>query len=296
MMLYGGVEAGGTKFVCAVGTGPERLEGLEIIPTTTPEETIGRVIAFFNRFQPQISAIGVGSFGPIGLNPASSNFGKILNTPKIGWAQTHLIAKMGQPLRVPIVFDTDVNVAALGEATWGASQGTLSSVYLTIGTGIGGGVIVNGRPLHGLLHPEIGHMRLPHDSQHDQFSGICSYHGDCFEGLASGPAVNARWGIPGESIPPNHEAWKLEAHYIALGLANIICTLSPERIILGGGVMKQTILFQIIRRDLQQLLNEYISVKELTDTVDEYVVPPKLSYSGALGAIALASMASGSIV
>lgn len=291
-MLYGGLEAGGTKFVCAVGSGSENLEKIQIIPTTTPNETLNVVIEFFKQFQPQLAAIGVGSFGPIDLNPASSNFGMILNTPKKGWARTPLIAKMGETLHVPIVFDTDVNVAALGEATHGATRGTRSSVYLTIGTGIGGGVILNQKPLHGLVHPEIGHMKLPRDSR-DLFSGTCRYHGDCFEGLASGPAINARWGIPGESIPSNHEAWVVEAHYISLGLANVVCTLSPHRIVLGGGVMKQAILLQLIRRDLQQLLNNFFDTKELTENIDEYIVPPNLQYPGVIGAIVLASQAIG---
>lgn len=291
MTLYGGVEAGGTKIVCAIGSGPDNLEAIETLPTTTPEETIDRVISFFSRFQHQVSAIGVGSFGPIDLNSASPTFGKILNTPKKGWAQTHMIAKMGQALHLPIIFDTDVNVAALGEATWGASQGTRTSIYLTIGTGIGGGVVIDGKPLHGLLHPEVGHIRLPHDRKRDPFPGNCPYHGDCFEGLASGPALNARWGMLGETLPPDHEAWNLEAQYIALGLVNVICTLSPQRIILGGGVMQQSILFTKIRPNIKSLLNEFLSAKELTDSIEEYIVPPKLRHSGALGAIALAEMA-----
>jgi fructokinase len=161
MTLYGGVEAGGSKFVCAVGLSPDQVEALEIIPTTTPEETISRVVSFFTKFRSRINAIGVGAFGLIDLNRASSRFGTILNTPKLGWAQTRLIGKMSQALHLPVVFDTDANVAALGEATWGATAGTRTSVYLTVGTGIGGGVIIDGKPLHGLLQPEFGHMRLP---------------------------------------------------------------------------------------------------------------------------------------
>jgi len=193
---------------------------------------------------------------------------------------------------LPVAFDTDVNAAALGEARWGAAQGLDTFLYLTVGTGIGGGGMANGRLLHGLIHPEMGHIRVPHDLRADPFSGGCPFHGDCLEGLASGPAMEARWGRRAETLPPEHAAWDLEAHYIALGLATWICTLSPQRIILGGGVMRQVHLFPRIRAQVLALLNGYIQAPEIMERVAEYIVPPGLGGdAGVLGAIALATMA-----
>lgn len=193
---------------------------------------------------------------------------------------------------MPVVFDTDVNAAALGEATWGSARGLDTFVYLTVGTGIGGGGIVSGRPLHGLSHPEMGHLRVPHSLQRDPYAGACPFHGDCLEGLAAGPALIGRWGGPGESLPSNHPAWPLEAHYLALGLVNIICTLSPQRIILGGGVMKQSILLRMVRREVQKLLYGYLKLPSVMERIDEYIVPPVLGdRAGVFGAIALARKA-----
>jgi len=292
MMLYGGVEAGGTKFVCAVGSAPDDIEAEVTFPTTTPDETIARTILFFKKFQHRIGAIGVGSFGPVDIDRSSKTFGYITNTPKPGWAQTPIIGQLGRTLDVPIVFDTDANAAALGEATWGSGKGLQIFVFLTIGTGIGGGVVISGKPLHGMLHPEIGHLRLPHDWKADPFPGVCSYHGDCFEGLASGPALLKRWGVAGESLPPDHQAWSLEAHYVGLALVNLILTLSPQTITLGGGIMQRNTLFQSIRRNVKELLNGYVKSRQLEETIEEYVVPPKLGQNaGVLGAIALARKA-----
>ena len=191
---------------------------------------------------------------------------------------------------LPVAFDTDVNAAALGEARWGAAQGLGTFLYLTIGTGVGGGSMANGRLLHGLVHPEMGHIRVPHDPRADPFAGNCPFHGDCLEGLVSGPALAARWGQRGETLPPNHPAWDLEAHYIALGLATWICTLSPQRIILGGGVMRHTHLFPRIRNQALALLNGYIQAPEILERITDYIVPPALGGdAGVLGAIALAA-------
>ena len=284
---YGGIEAGGTKFVCAVGTAPDDVRETRF-PTTTPDESINRAIAFF-REQPRITAIGIASFGPIDLHPDSPTFGYITTTPKPGWANTDLAGAIKRALGVSIGFDTDVNVAALGEQRWGAAQGLDTFIYLTIGTGIGGGGLSSGKLLHGLIHPEMGHIRLPHDLARDPFPGACPYHGDCLEGLASGPALEKRWGARAETLPPDHPAWKLEARYLALAVVNFICTLSPQRIILGGGVMEQAQLFPLIRREVQQLLNGYVQSPMIIENIDAYIVPPGLGKrAGVLGAIALA--------
>jgi fructokinase len=290
MPLYGGVEAGGTKFICAIGTGPDDLRATIQFPTTTPEETIGHTIAFFRQQPEAPAAIGIGAFGPVDLHPQSPTFGHITSTPKPGWQQVDITGAIQRALQVPIGFDRDVNVAALGEQRWGAARDLDTFIYLTVGTGIGGGAMVSGRLVHGLVHPEMGHIRLPHDRAADPFSGICPYHGDCLEGLAAGPALEARWGQPAATLPPDHPAWPLQARYLALALVNFICTLSPQRIILGGGVMNQTQLFSLIRTEVQQLLNGYVQAPEILDHIDDYIVPPALgSRAGVLGAIALAA-------
>jgi fructokinase len=297
MSLYGGVEGGGTKFLCLVGSDPNHILTEAAIPTTTPDETIGHVTDFFLKVNEKssITAIGVGCFGPLDLDRTSPSFGYITNTPKPGWANTDLVGWIGRASGLPIVFDTDANAAALGEATWGAAQGLDNVLYLTVGTGIGGGVIISGKPLHGLIHPEVGHMRVPHDWLKDPFSGSCPSHSDCLEGLASGPALLKRWGVPGESLPANHEAWALEAQYVATGLTNLICAMSPQRIILGGGVMKHAELFGMIRSKIRELMNGYLYHELLQDKIAEYVIPPRLGRrSGVLGAMALAKRAFGS--
>jgi fructokinase len=291
MSLYGGVEAGGTKFRCAIGSSPDELKAEVSFATTTPQETIDRAIAFFQQYQRRetLSAVGIGSFGPVDLNPSSPMFGYITNTPKPGWANTEFSGRISRALGVPVGFDTDVNAAALGEATWGAAKGLETFIYMTIGTGIGGGGMVNSQLLHGLQHPEMGHLRLPHDFEQDPYPGACPFHGDCLEGLAAGPALFGRWGHRGEELPPDHPAWRLEAHYLALGLANLICTLSPQRIILGGGIMQQAALLQMVQRNVQQLLNKYVQVPAILEQIDHYIVPAALgNRAGVLGAIALA--------
>lgn len=293
--VFGAVEAGGTKFVCAIGSGPDDVRATTRFPTTTPAETLARTIAFFRAYQQQggtLAAIGIGSFGPIDPDPHSPTYGLITATPKPGWANTDIVGAIHTALGVPVAFDTDVNAAVLGEARWGAAQGLDNAVYLTIGTGIGGGALVNGRLVHGLVHPEMGHMRLPRDPLQDPFGGVCPYHGDCWEGLASGPALAARWGRPAEELPPDHPAWPLQARYLALALVNIICVLSPQRIILGGGVMQQQQLFPLIRHETQTLLNGYIRSPALSAELEHYIVPPGLGgRSGQLGALALAQQA-----
>ena len=294
MPLWGGVETGGTKTVCAVGTGPDDLLETIRIPTTTPDETIGRIVQFFRQKQAAepLAAVGIAAFGPLDPNPDSPTFGYITTTPKPGWANTDLAGAIRRELDLPVGFDTDVNAAALGEHQWGAAQGLGNFVYLTIGTGIGGGAMVGGELVHGLSHPEMGHIRIPHDWGRDPFAGFCSYHGDCLEGLASGPAVEARWGQKADTLPQDHPAWLLEAEYLALGLINLIFILLPERFILGGGIMQQAQLFPLLRRRVKELLNGYLPFPTILERSDEYIVPPDLgSRAGVLGAIALAQQA-----
>jgi fructokinase len=291
MPLYGGIEAGGTKFICAVGSGPDDLRASVQFPTTTPDETIARAIAFFEEqaAHTPLAAVGIASFGPVDPQPASPTFGYITTTPKPGWAHTDFGGRVGRALSVPVGFDTDVNGAALGEHRWGAAQGLDTFIYLTIGTGIGGGGLVNGRPLHGMVHPEMGHVRLPHAWEADPFPGMCPYHGDCLEGMASGPAIEQRWKQRAEYLPADHPAWALEAQYLALGLVNFITVLSPQRIIMGGGVMQQGRLFPMVRQRVQALLNRYVQAREILQDIDAYIVPPALGdRAGVLGAIALA--------
>src|SRR5579864_431921 len=290
--VFGAIEAGGTKFVCAVGTGPEDLAVTQL-PTTSPEATIGSAVAFLKEHSDgQLQAVGIGSFGPVDLCPSSPTFGHITSTPKQGWQNYDFAGAVRKVLDVPVGFDTDVDAAALGEARWGAAQSVSDFLYLTVGTGIGGGVVVNGQILHGLIHPEVGHIRIPHDWQRDPYSGCCPFHGDCLEGLACGPSMEKRWGKPAQELPQEHPAWALEAHYLALGLANWVCTLSPKRMILGGGVMQQQWLFPMIRAELVQILNGYVRSDEVVERVDQYVVPPKLgNRSGIAGALVLAEKA-----
>jgi fructokinase len=289
--LYGGIEAGGTKWVCAVGNGPTDVKETTTFPTTAPDETIARAVEFFAQ-NGTLDGVGVGSFGPIDSRRSSLSFGFITTTPKPGWAQTNVVGRLEELLQVPVAFDTDVNAAALGEQRWGAAVGLANFCYVTVGTGIGGGVVVNGRLVHGLLHPELGHMRIPHDGVADPFAGSCPYHGDCFEGLASGEAMRLRWGKSAEELDDD-AAWNLEAQYLALGLVNVICALSPERIILGGGVMREPTLLTRVQRRLRELLAGYFDAPELKDAIGDFVVRPGLGdRAGVLGAIALAQAAS----
>ncbi len=288
-VLYGALEAGGTKWVCAVGTGLHDIRATTRFATTTPDATIARALAFFQPYRERLAALGIGSFGPLDPTPGSPTFGWITDTPKPGWAHTDLAGAMRRALGVPVAFDTDVNAAALGEYQWGVAQHLDSLVYITVGTGLGGGGLVHGRLMHGLLHPEMGHIRVPHDWTDDPFPGTCPFHGDCLEGLAAGPALEARWGQRGETLPADHPAWDLEALYLAHGVASIICIWSPQRLILGGGVMSQTHLFPRVRRLVHQLLNGYIRAPALIDDIDTYLVPPALGErAGVLGALALA--------
>ena len=290
--LYGGIEAGGTKFVCMVAAGPDQVVEERRFPTTRPDETIQKAISFFAPYtqRGELTAVGIASFGPVDLNPVSPTYGYITTTPKTEWNYVDLHGRVARALDLPVAFDTDVNAAAFGEHYWIAGNNSLDPfVYMTVGTGIGMGVLANGLPLHGLVHTEAGHFAIPHDRKKDPFPGICPYHGDCLEGLASGTAINQRWGQNAEALPDSHPAWELEAEYIALALINLIYAYSPQRIVLGGGVSQHAGLHEVVRQKVQQDLNGYIQSPMLLRTIDEYIVRPSLgNRSGVLGAIAMA--------
>lgn len=284
-MLIGAIEAGGTKFV--IGIGNENGEVLEriSIPTEAPEIIMPKVIEFFKG--KKIDAIGVGSFGPIDPNLDSPTYGYITTTPKEGWTNYNLIGELKKYFDIPMAFDTDVNGAALGENIFGGGQGLKSALYITVGTGIGAGAVVEGNLIHGLLHPEMGHIMVQRH-KNDRYEGKCPYHKDCLEGMAAGPAIEARWGKKGHELPEEHEAWEMEAFYLAQALVNFILILSPEKIIMGGGVMKQEQLFPLVRKEVQRLLNGYLDKKEILENIENYIVPPTLGdNAGLCGSIAL---------
>lgn len=289
--LIGAIEAGGTKFVLAVGTGPDDLRDLHRVPTTTPAETLRQCVDYFTAAREKhgpLAALGIGTFGPAGVDPAAADWGHITTTPKPGWQHTNMAGPLQKALGVPVAFDTDVNAAGYGEWLWGAGRGCGGVLYLTIGTGIGGGVIIDGRPLHGLLHPEMGHIRIPRPPALAEFAGTCPWHGDCLEGLASGPAIAARWGTAATELPPEHPAWEAEAACLAAACASFTCTLSPHRIILGGGVMDVPGLLAIVQQKTPALLNGYLQHPLITERVGEYITAPGLgSRAGILGALAL---------
>jgi fructokinase len=289
--LYGGIEAGGTKFVCVVAGGPNQVVDEIRFKTTTPEETLGKAIKFFLPFvsSGQINALGVGCFGPLDVNPDSPTYGFITATPKPGWSNTNVLGILRGGLGIRVAIDTDVNAAGLGEYKWGISKDCDPSLYLTIGTGIGGGYIKNGRSLVGLFSLEMGHIRIPHNREVDPFHGNCPFHENCFEGLASGPAIEKRLGVTGARVPEKDPFWNIEAEYIASALVNYILTLSPKKIVLGGGVMQREFLFPKVRWRVRELLNGYVASKSLLEHIEDYIVPPGLgNQSGSLGAIALA--------
>jgi fructokinase len=294
MPLYGSIEAGGTKFICAVGSGPEDLKAQARFPTTTPKETLAKCIEFF-RSQPKIEALGVGCFGPIELRANARRYGHVTTTPKVGWGNADIVGPLREALGVPVGFDTDVNSAVLGEARWGAALGLSTAVYVTVGTGIGGGALVGGQLAHGLVHPEMGHLLVPREPDDLEFTGDCPFHGArCWEGLASGPALEHRWGQRAETLPAGHRAWDLEARYIASGLTTLVLVLSPERIILGGGVMQTEALMPVVRKYLMRSLAGYVQADLLIKGIDQYVVSPLLGQqSGIAGGLALAELAAG---
>ncbi len=291
MKYYGAIEGGGTKFVCSIAADPDHYEQETRFPTTNPEETIQQAIDFFAKWQDkyQIQSIGIASFGPIDLNKNSKTYGYITTTPKPHWGNADFVGPIQRALGVKVAFDTDVNAAALGEYTWGNPKGVKSLVYYTIGTGVGGGVVINGEPVHGLLHPEAGHVQLVQDFEKDPYKGHCPYHGNCLEGLCCGPAIQERFGLSAGKLGADHPFWPIFANYIAQACVQQILILSPEKIVLGGGVMHQMHLFPMIRSEIQRLLNGYIHQPMILEHIDEYITPPVLGdRAGACGAIAMA--------
>ena len=291
MALYGSIEGGGTKFVCAVGSTPTDLRAEVQFPTTTPDETLGRAIEFFKGRGP-LDAIGIATFGPLDLDRESSTFGHVTGTPKAGWSGADIVGPLFDAYRIPIGIDTDVNGAALGEGSWGAGEGLGTFVYITVGTGIGGGVVVNSTPLHGLVHPEIGHIRVPRIPG-DTFPGSCPLHGDCLEGLASGPAIAARWGRPAQELgAETARAVEMAAHSLGFAMANLVLALSPERIIIGGGVTQLPGLREATRRQMLDALGGYVESSALDRGACAFVVGPKLGgASGIAGGLVLAERA-----
>ncbi|OKP85433.1 fructokinase [Paenibacillus helianthi] len=284
-MRIGAIEAGGTKFVCGIGDESGKILNRLSLPTGHPDQTLPQVIQYFQ--DKQVEAIGVGSFGPIDINPESPTYGYVTTTPKPGWENYDVLGTLRRAFPVPYGWDTDVNAAAYGEAKWGAAQGLSSCLYYTVGTGVGVGVYSEGKTIHGLVHPEGGHV-LTRRHPEDEFAGVCPYHGDCLEGMAAGPAIEARWGKKGHELPPGHIAWEMEAFYIAQSITNAILLLSPHKIILGGGVMQQLQLLPLIRQAVLRNLNGYVSSSTILQHIDEYIVSPGLGQqAGLCGALAL---------
>jgi fructokinase len=291
--LLAGVELGGTKCVCILGTGPDDVRALERLPTGEREETLRQIEAVLERWRSQygnLRALGIASFGPVDLKPGSPTYGFITSTNTPGWRHPDVAQRLGRRLGVPVGFDTDVNGAALAEGRWGAAQGLDDYAYVTVGTGIGVGSIVRGRPIFGMNHTELGHIRVVRKAG-DKFPGVCSFHGDCIEGLASGPAIEARASQPASQLPPDHPAWEYVAHGLGQLMHTIVLTTAPQRIFLGGGVMSaQAHLFERIREELRRSLNHYVEGTELENNLAHYIVPPGLgTMSGPLGALALAA-------
>lgn len=286
-MIYGALEAGGTKMVLSIGNENHELLERISIPTDTPDIVIPQMTEWFAARR--IKSLGIGTFGPVDLNPVSETYGWITSTPKLAWQNCPLMPLMKEKLGVPVGIDTDVNAAALAEYRLGAAKGKHSCLYVTVGTGIGGGLIIEDKLVHGMMHPEVGHMLLRPTADDPAPDGFCPYHKGCGEGMASGPAIEKRWGCKATELPEDHIAWTVEADYLAQLCVNAVCTLSPEIIVLGGGVMHQKHLFPLIRARVRELLNGYISVLQITEENDEYIVSPGLGdNSGALGALLLA--------
>ncbi len=287
MRLYGALEAGGTKMVAAVFDENGEVVDREVFPTRTPGETMPELTVYFKRFP--LAALGVASFGPVNLNRKSPTYGCITATPKLAWRNYPILSDFRDALGVPAGFDTDVNAAAIAETALGAGRGLENVLYVTVGTGVGGGLVINGKPVHGLIHSEIGHIRVQVSPDDPMPGGNCPYHGPCLEGMAAGPAIEKRWGVPARELPPEHPAWALESDYLAQLCATAMFTFSPERIILGGGVMQQEFLFPLIREKTLKLLNGYLCHPAVNNGLADYIVAPGLgTASGITGAYLLA--------
>ena len=292
-MFIGALEAGGTKMVCSIGDEHGIILQRAGFSTQMPEETIDAIADFFSSFG--IKALGIASFGPLDLHPSSPNYGCIMRCPRKEWSGYPLLSRLRSLLSVPCAIDTDVNAAALAESIVGAGKGTNSLLYVTVGSGVGGGLVLSGRIVHGLVHPELGHMLMRPARQETMPDGICPFHRGCLEGLASGPAIEKRWGLSPRLMMPDHPAWDLEADYLAEMCVNTIMTVSPEKIVLGGGVMQQSHLFPRIRTRVRELLGGYILSDAVTkENIDKYIVSPALGVnSGIVGALLLGVQALG---
>lgn len=284
-LRIGALEAGGTKMVMAVTTPEGEILERDEIPTGDPVPTCEAIVRWFA--DKDIDALGVGAFGPTGVDPNSDTYGWILETPKTAWRHFNFLGALQEGLDVPCGYDTDVNAACLGEATFGCAQGLDTVVYITIGTGVGAGVMAGGRLMHGMLHPEAGHIQL-RKRAYDTGASVCGFHDSCFEGLASGPSIEARWGAKGHELAGNAQVWELESEYIAEALVDYVMCYSPEKIILGGGVMKQEQLFPLVRNKFTEMLGGYIQTEQVK-AVDTYIVPSGCNGDqGILGCTALA--------
>ncbi|MDY5730418.1 MAG: ROK family protein [Eubacteriales bacterium] len=286
-MFYGALEAGGTKMVCAIFNEQGEMLKRESIPTETPAITVPKLIAFFK--SENIASLGVGCFGPLDLNEKSATFGYISTTPKLAWRNYPLVQAFEEGLNVPVKLDTDVNAAAFAEATLGAAKGLQSCMYVTIGTGIGGGMYINGQMTHGLVHPEVGHIAVKLHKDDPMPQGVCPSHGCCLEGLAAGPAMEKRWGKSAKELPDDHIAWEIEADYLAQMCCTAIYLVSPEKIILGGGVMQRKHIFTLIHKKVKEYLNGYIDSPAILEDIENYIVEPGLDvHSGITGCYLLA--------
>lgn len=284
-MLIGGIEAGGTKMVCGIGDEKGNLIERVSFPTRQPVETFHDMIGYFKKHE--IQALGIGCFGPIDLDRKSETYGYITTTLKLGWENCNIVGVMKDALQIPIGFDTDVNGAVLGEASWGAAKDCDTAIYITIGTGVGVGVYVNGGLLHGLIHPEAGHALLSKHPE-DHYKGRCPYHENCVEALASGPAIMERWGVPAVQLADRKEVWEIESYYVAQAITNYILTYSPQKVILWGGVMHQEQMFPMVRKKVQKMLNGYLKHTMIEEQIENYIVSPELGENaGILGAIRL---------
>ena len=284
-MRIGALEAGGTKMVCAIGNEKGEIFEKISIPTKTPETTMPEMIQWFQ--SKKIETLGIGCFGPIDPDKDSPTYGYITSTPKLAWKDYNIVGAFEEQLCCPVGFDTDVNGSALGEVTFGQAKGKKNIVYLTVGTGVGAGVYAEGKLLHGMLHPEAGHI-LMRKHPEDHYEGKCPYHKTCLEGLAAGPAIEARWGKKGIELADKKEVWELEAYYIGQALVDLILVLSPEKIILGGGVMHQEHMMPLVREEVRKQMAGYIKTKQMDD-LDNYIVLPSLNDNqGIMGALKLA--------
>lgn len=284
-MILGGIEAGGTKFICAISDENMEIKERISIPTTTPEETMLNVFEFFDKYD--VDAFGIGSFGPIDVNPSSDTYGNITSTPKVAWQHYPFLGVMKDRYDVPFSFTTDVNAAAYGEMKMGAAKGKGSCMYITVGTGIGAGIVIDGEVIHGFSHPEAGHILVRRHPE-DMFAGFCPFHGDCLEGIAAGPAIGKRFDTDAKDLPKHHISWEIEAYYLAQALVNYTLTVSPEMIIFGGGVMKQDQLYPLIYKEFESLMNGYVETPKLS----EYIAPCQLEdNAGIIGCLLLAKNA-----